>query len=112
LGSWAYPVLILIVSITIAKPFHTILLHLPFSTFATQKKKISNIPVTGSHPLTAENPLVKQPGLFPFLISFKALGLAYSTGLMKPTLFFPAFALCSLINVIILPTVGAEADVP
>jgi len=105
LGSSAYPVLTLIVSINV-------LSHLPFLPQQHKKKKISNIPVTGSHPLTAVNPSVKQPGLFPFLISFKALGLAYSTGLINPTLFFPAFALSSLINVMMLPTVGAEAEVP
>ena len=77
-----------------------------FSKFRVPK------PVTGSQPSTASNPAVPHPGFAPSTISFNAQGLAYNTGLMKPTGPFPFLIRSSLINVIMLPTVGAAAEVP
>jgi len=45
-------------------------------------------PVTGSHPLTAANPDVPQPGLLPAVMSLKAVGLAYKVGFTNPMTFF------------------------
>ena len=40
--------------------------------------------LTGSHPVTAGNSVVPQPGLVPDVMPYRPLGLPYSQGLRKP----------------------------
>ena len=69
-------------------------------------------PVTGSQPVTAEKPGVPQPGFLPLVMSLSKPGLAYKVGLMKPMGPLPMANLPSLMRVRMLPTTGAEAEVP
>jgi hypothetical protein len=69
-------------------------------------------PVTGSHPGTAENPTVPQPGLVPFVMSFKIQGLEYNAGLINPIGFFPTLRRSSLIRLMIEAKIGVLALVP
>ena len=69
-------------------------------------------PVTGSHPLVAENPLVLHPGFDLLVISVKAVRLAYTKGLRNPSGLFPAAMSSSLMSDIRLVMIGEAQEVP
>ena len=83
------------------------------NTFFSLKKSGVPSPLAGSHPSTAENPLVPHPEVCPSTTSLKISSrCSYSTGLRNPTGLLPAAIRAPLISVTIAPNVGDDADVP
>lgn len=66
-------------------------------------------PVTGSHPSLASNPSVAHPGFRPCRMSLRTPGLAYKTGLTKPTGDFPACRRFSFMRVSMEAKTGVDA---
>lgn len=69
---------------------------------------------TGSHPVTAVNPFVPQPGLLPDVMSLKTddAALLYKSGFSHPSVDLPALSSWSLTSATRLANVGLDALVP
>ena len=78
-----------------------------------RKKGSPKPPLTGSHPASAGNPSVPQPGLLPDVTSLSAPApVEYRNGFMKPIAGFPAAMRRSLRSAATLAKSGVLALVP